>query len=339
MTPKKSNHTANKGFSFSIVIPCRNEKKYIENCINSILNQNYKASLLEIIIVDGFSDDGTREIVNQMSKNHSNIKMFDNPQKKTPQALNIGIKKSSGEIVVILGAHTELDKEFIAYNNKFQTEKNVKVTGGTQTNIGKTKVQKLIGIVMEIPFGMASAKYRWSNKEQFVDTVVYAAYRKELFDELGFFEEKFTISEDAEFNWRVRQAGYKIFYSPNIKSIYYPRESLFGFIKQIFRYGILRVNVVKKHLDSIKLPHLIPPSFTLFLLSLLIITIINPALYYLLGSFLLFYFFVNISLSLPKIKSKKIFYYISVPILIFVMHLSWGLGFIIGLVLPKSNEW
>ncbi len=328
----------NKNYSFSIVIPCRNEKNYIKNCINSILEQNYNQSLIEIIIVDGLSDDGTREIINNFQKSYSSIKLFDNPEKKTPQALNIGIRNSSMEIVVILGAHAELDPDFIFYNNKYQVEKNVKVTGGTQVNVGRTRTQKLIGFVMQLPFGMATAKYRWSNKEQFVDTVVYAAYRRELFDELGFFEEKFTISEDAEFNWRVRQAGYKIFYSPQIVSRYYPRETISSFIKQIFRYGILRVNVLKKHFDSIKLAHLVPPLFVFMIVILTALSLFSSFSSIWLTSLLVIYLILNLFLTIPNTKSKGIVYYFLVPVLIFIMHISWGSGFILGLILPKSKD-
>lgn len=328
----------NKKFSFSVVIPCKNEKNYIENCIKSILNQTYDANLIEIIIVDGYSNDGTREIIKKVSYDYPNIKLFDNPKQKTPQALNIGIKNATNEIIIILGAHTEIKEDFIELNNKFQNEKNVLVTGGTQINVGKTFAQKLIGLVMEIPFGMASAKYRWSNKEQFVDTVVYAAYRKELFNELGFFEENFTISEDAEFNWRIRQAGYKIFYSPSIQSKYYPRKSIFNFLKQIFRYGILRVNVIKKHFDSIKIYHLIPPIFTLVIIGLIITSFFKTTALYVLLSLFAIYFLINVILVFPKIKYKNILFFLFSPILIFLMHISWGSGFILGLLLPKSEN-
>ncbi len=324
---------------FSIVIPCRNEKDYIEKCVQSILKQNYNSELIEIVIVDGFSNDGTREILNNLKETHNNILVLDNPSKKTPQALNIGIKKSSGDVVVILGAHTELDKNFIKLNNKFLIEKNVKVTGGTQINVGLTYTQNLIGTVMEMPFAMATAKYRWSDEEQYVDTVVYAAYRKELFNELGYFEEGFTISEDAEFNWRIRQAGYKIFFSPKIKSYYYPRDSIIGFIKQIFRYGILRVNVLKKHIDSVKLLHLVPPVFVLTLLSLIVLTFFNPAYLPFLILLLVVYFIANFTASIKTVFPKKKKYLLFLPVLVFVLHISWGLGFLVGLFLPKSSKY
>ena len=328
-----------KKYSFSIVIPCYNEEDHISFCLDSILDQDYNIDLIEIIIVDGLSTDRTPQIINQYQKDYPNIKHFSNPDRKTPKALNIGIMNSSFDVVVILGAHTALDKNFIYYNNKFLIEKNVQVSGGTQINKGTNFVQKAIGITMEVPFAMASASYRWSKKEQFVDTVVYAAYKRDLFEKIGYFEEDFSISEDAEINWRIRQAGYKIFYSPRIKSYYYPRKSVFKFIKQMFRYGILRVNVLKKHLDSIKIVHLVPPIFVISIILLALLALGNIIESKILIFFLLFYFFVNLLFSVFTLSSKKILFLPIVPFLTFLMHFFWGLGFLIGLLLPRSDKW
>ena len=326
-------------YKFSIVIPTYNEENYILNCLSSIENQNYERDLIEIIIVDGNSTDKTLNLVEGFKNKHNSIKIFQNPEKKTPKSLNIGIRNATGDVIVILGAHTRLDENFLYYNNKFLHEKDVEVSGGTQINTGINYIQNAIGIAMEMPFAMASAEYRWSKTEKFVDTVVYGAYKREVFDEIGYFEENFTISEDAELNWRIRQKGHKIFYSPKIKSYYYPRASLIKFIKQMFRYGILRVNVLKKHIDSIKLFHIIPSFFVITLIGLIILTMIG----YLDNRFLLLllfvYFSVNIISSFIKTFPQKLVYLPILPLFVFLMHFFWGLGFIVGLILPKSAKW
>ncbi len=329
----------NKKFKFSIIIPTLNEENYISDCIDSILKQTYEPELIEIVIVDGNSCDKTLEIVNSYKKEHSQIVVLNNPEKRTPISLNIGIKNSTGDVIVILGAHSKVDKDFIKLNNKYLIEQNVKVSGGTQINVGKSFWQRLIAVVMEMPFAMASASYRWSKKAQFVDTVVYAAYKKELFDEVGYFEEKFAISEDAEMNWRIRQAGYKIYFSPDIKTYYYPRNSITRFVKQMFRYGILRVNVLKKHKDAIKLFHFIPPIFSITILLLIVLSFINSFYLKFLIGFLSFYFLVNIIASIMKLGWKNFFYFPIVSLMVFSMHIAWGLGFIIGAILPKSERW
>ena len=183
--------SSKKNYSFSIVIPTYNEQDNITNCLDSILKQNYDKSLIDVVIVDGQSSDKTVSKIKEYQQKFSNISLLENPVRKTPTSLNIGIKQAKGEIIVILGAHASLDPDFIFFNNKYLIDKNLKVTGGTQINIGFNFVQKAIALAMENPFGMGSAPYRWSKKEKFVDTVVYAAYRRELFDEIGYFEENF----------------------------------------------------------------------------------------------------------------------------------------------------
>jgi cellulose synthase/poly-beta-1,6-N-acetylglucosamine synthase-like glycosyltransferase len=328
-----------KLLSFSIIIPTYNEQDYIANCIESILNQNYDKELIEIVIVDGNSSDNTLSIIRGYQQKHPCIKLKENPGRRTPQSLNIGIKESKGDAVIILGAHTTLDKDFIFYNNKYLAELNVKVTGGTQINKGLNFMQHIIGLAMENPFAMASAPYRWSKKEQFVDTVVYAAYKREIFNEVGFFEENFTISEDAEFNWRIRKAGYKIFFSPKIKSYYYPRKNLKKFIFQMFRYGILRVNVLKKHLSAFKLSHIVPPFFVVILITLFVLMLISkisPVYFFI---FIVGYFVVNVIGIIYKSYKESTLYLLILPLIIFLMHFTWGLGFIVGLILPRSKKW
>ena len=332
-------YSSKKNYSFSIVIPTYNEQDNIANCLESILNQNYDRRLVDVVIVDGQSSDNTIFKIKEYQQKFSNISFLENPVRKTPTSLNIGIKQAKGEIIVILGAHASLDPDFIYFNNKYLNEMNLKVTGGTQINIGFNFVQKAIALAMENPFGMGSAPYRWSKKEQFVDTVVYAAYKRELFDEIGYFEENFSISEDAELNWRIRKAGHKIFFSPNIKSYYHPRRTVPKFIQQMFRYGILRVHMFKKHKSAVKITHLVPPLFVFMLITLLVLTLasfLNPIV---ILAVLLSYFLVNLLSVLLKTTKKNLHFIPLISFLIFLLHFSWGLGFIVGLFLPRSKRW
>ena len=315
----------------SIVIPMFNEIGAIERCINSILNQDYERSLIEVVVVDGISTDGSRNKVKELSSTHSNIHLFENPKRKTPISLNVGIKNSNGDVVIILGAHTVIKKDFISQNIHYMRTKNVKCVGGTQINVGDTYTQKAIGYAMGHPFGLASAPYRFVKSEKFVDTVVYAAYKKELFDEVGYFDEELFISEDAELNWRIRQAGHKIFYSPKIISYYYPRKTLRKLIIQLFRYGILRVNVIKKHFDAIKIVHLIPPAFVSTSSLLLILSFFDKLPLKILCGIWLFYFSAVLISSTGISIRKGLKYIFILPILFLAIHLSWGVGFLIGL--------
>jgi glycosyltransferase involved in cell wall biosynthesis len=315
----------------SIVIPMLNEIESIENCLNSIFAQDYPDDHIEILVVDGCSSDGSREKVLELAKIHLNIRLFDNLLRRTPISLNIGIKNSSGDVIIILGAHTRIRNDFVKQNIRLMQEQGVKCTGGTQLNTGKSFMQRAIGLAMGSRFGIPSAPYRFHRKPCFVDTVVYAAYARELFDEVGYFNEELHISEDAEFNWRIRKAGYRIYFSPEIVSYYYPRKNLLKLIKQFFNYGILRVNVVKKHPDAIRLIHLMPPVFVVILISLGVMSMLTAEvavpLFVLLGT----YFSYIVAGSFITCQERNSWNYLFIlPAVFIAMQISWGAGFLVG---------
>lgn len=315
----------------SIVIPMFNESRAIERCLNSVFSQDYPQEKIEILVADGGSTDGAREKVESLVRMHPNLRIVENPKRRTPAGLNAGIRSANGDIVIILGAHTRIKEDFVRQNVEAMERERVNCTGGTQVNVGHTYMQKAIGIAMGSPFGLPSAPYRFSRSEKFVDTVVYAAYKRSLFDEVGLFDEELFISEDAEMNWRIRKAGHKIFYTPKIVSYYYPRRTIPSLFRQLFRYGILRVNVIKKHLDAVKWVHLVPFLFLTGLILLMFFRVWK------LFTFLLgFYVLVVVYFSLRSAMRGGFQYLPVLPLLFLTIHLSWGMGFVAGLF--KSQE-
>lgn len=321
----------------SIVIPMLNEQDAIERCVHSILAQDYPQDKLEIVIVDGMSVDASRQVVQTMMNEHQSIRLLENPSSRTPASLNIGIRQAKGDVVIILGAHTTIDSRFVSTNVKYMNELDVKCTGGTQMNVGETYVQRAIGYAMGSIFGIPSAPYRFYPKKRFVDTVVYAAYKRQLFDEIGYFDEELRISEDAEFNWRIRKAGNKIFYTPEIISYYYPRKNLSRLFKQFFNYGIFRVNVMKKHFDSFKLIHFLPPLFIATMCILLVGGFLLPVLWRfaaVLSAAYLLYIVLGAIVTAGKIR--KIHYVPVLPLVFATMQISWGTGFLVGMLKNRN---
>ncbi|HHM23460.1 MAG TPA: glycosyltransferase [Bacteroidetes bacterium] len=315
----------------SVVIPMFNERRNIGACLESLLRQDYPLERLEICVVDGDSTDGSAEIVRDYAQRFPNIRLLRNPDRITPKALNIGARAARGEVIIILGAHTQVKEDFVAKNVRYLREKNVPCVGGTQINLGETYVQQAIGHAMASPFGITSAPYRYRRKAGFVDTVVYAAYHRKLFDEVGYFDEEKLIAEDAEFNWRIRKAGYRIFFTPEIVSYYVPRKNFLHLARQFFRYGILRVNVVKKHLDAVKLLHLIPPAFVLALLLSGIFSLFSqnfrPIFILLLAAYGVYLLIASVTTA-----ARSGWKYLPLlPIAFMTMQLSFGAGFLVGL--------
>ncbi len=320
----------------AVVIPMFNERESIGRCLDSLLAQDYPQDLLEIIVVNGMSTDGSAEIVAEYAKRHPNIRLFDNPARLTPTNINVGIRNSQSDVVIILGSHTTVRPDFIRKNVQYLNEKNVPVVGGTQINIGDTYLQRVIGLAMGSPFGIASAPYRYLKRPRFVDTVVYAAYRRWLFDKVGYFDETLPISEDAEFNWRIRKAGYRIFYSPDIVSYYYPRKTLPRLAKQFFWYGVQRINVVRKHPDALKLLHVVPPLLLLTGVALVVASLVRgqvvPALWVLLGA----YGVANLLASADLARKHGWKYFPALPLAFLTMHLAWATGAVVGLFYRKK---
>ncbi len=164
----------------SIVIPCRNEENYIKKCIDSFLNQSYPMELLTIIIADGMSTDRTRDIIGEISKEHSNVVMLENKGLSAPKGMNLGIKHTDSDIVIIFGAHAHADKDFVIGNVKALENEEVGCAGGVITTINETTKGAAIAEAMSCPFGVGNALFRYADKESFVDTVAFGAYRRTL---------------------------------------------------------------------------------------------------------------------------------------------------------------
>jgi GT2 family glycosyltransferase len=319
----------------AIVIPMYNERENIGRCLDSLLAQDYPQELLQIAVVNGMSTDGSREVVEEYARRFPNIRLFDNPARLTPANINVGIRNTDSDVVIILGSHTTVRPDFVRKNVEYLNQVDAPVVGGTQINVGHTYLQKAIGLAMGSPFGITSAPYRYLRKSRFVDTVVYAAYRRWLFDQVGYFDETLPIAEDAEFNWRVRKAGYRIFYSPDIISYYCPRKTLGRLAKQFFWYGVQRINVVRKHPDALKPLHVLPPLVLLTGVGLLVASIVRgsvlPALIVLVAG----YAVINLAASIHIALREGWVYLPVLPLAFLTMHLAWATGAVVGLFYRK----
>lgn len=313
----------------SIVIPCKNEKNYIEQCIESFLNQTYPKELYEILICDGISDDGTREIVDKYK--NENVRLLDNVELTTPKGMNLGIKNSTADIIIIFGAHAYADKDFIKNNVQLlNKEEDVACVGGTIETINSSIKGKAIALAMSSPFGVGNALFRYAEKEMYVDTVAFGAYKRSVLDKIGYFDDELVRNQDDEMNFRVIKNGYKILLSPKVKSYYYSRDSLKKLWRQYFQYGFWKVKVMKKHGKTASIRHLVPMVFVvtnilgillgIFLKTIRIFWIIEVVTYALCD--------IICSIKITKGQNGTLRY---IPIIFPILHISYGLGFLDGL--------
>ena len=315
----------------SVVIPCRNEEKYIGKCIESFLKQSYPMELLSIIIADGMSTDGTRSIIEDIKKTHNNVILLDNKGLSAPKGMNLGIKHTNSDIVIIFGAHAYADENFVIENVKALEKNEVGCAGGVITTINETTKGAAIAEAMSCPFGVGNALFRFADKERYVDTVAFGAYRRTLLNEIGFFDEELVRNQDDELNFRVEKSGAKILLSPKIKSTYFGRGDFKKLWRQYYQYGFWKVRVIQKHRRPASIRHLIPLMFVLFLslggMLSIFSRLIRTMYFIILGLYLL----LDLVFSI-KIAGKKKFSYLPYLVVTFpLLHISYGLGFIFGI--------
>lgn len=322
----------NDKLTVSIVIPCRNEGNYIEKCIEGFMDQTYPSSNYEVLICDGMSTDGTRDIIEKYQKLYSNVKLVDNPGLTAPKAMNKGIKTSHADVIIIFGAHAYPERDFIERNIEALSDDEIGCVGGTLETINETEIGKGISLAMSSPFGVGNALFRYSKKEAFVDTVAFGAYRRSVLDKAGYFDEELVRNQDDELNLRVRENGCKILLSPKIKSYYYSRASYKKLWKQYFQYGFWKVRVFQKHKKVPQVRHLVPMLFVIFNIFGLLSKFISIYLFMCYLLILLIYLALALFQSLKLgIKNKTSF--LSILITFPILHLSYGLGFLEGLII------
>lgn len=315
----------------SIVIPCRNERAYIINCIQSVLQNDYPSELIEVFVCDGMSDDGTLELLTEAAKKFPQLKILRNEQRTTPYALNLGIKKSKGEVVIILGAHAEMQSNYInTCVSVLQKNPEVWCSGGVLKNEAQDYVSGIVSLAMTSPFGVGSAHFRTGMKDGEVDTVAFGAYRKEVFQLIGYFDEALTRNQDDEFNYRLTKAGKKIWLTTSTSIKYFVRGSWNKLWRQYFQYGYWKVFVNRKHKVVTTLRQLIPFLFVVSLIAGFILSFISNYFFWLYIIFIWLYLMCAMLATAMLSGSKKNI--LQIVFAFMLLHLSYGFGYLKGVI-------
>ena len=324
------------GFKISIIIPCRNEEKYIAKCLDSIISQDYPKENLEVLVVDGMSEDNTREIVKKYAEKSLFIKLLDNPKKFTNFAFNIGVKAAKGEIVMIMGAHAGYEKDYVSKCVKYLKEYNADNVGGIMKTMAKeeTIVAKAIALSMSHFFGTGGVRFRTGSKEVMeVDTVFGGCYKREVFNKIGLFNEKLHRSQDMEFNIRLKRAGGKIILAPDIVNYYYPKSNFKDFLLHSFDSGFWSIYPSKFTKKPLKLRHYIPLLFILGIMGTLIFGIFSPPFFTLFLIIVCGYLLFNLYFSAGiSIKEREFKYFLILPLVFVIRHFGYGFGSLWGLL-------
>ena len=316
----------------SVIVPCYNEKAYIEKCILSILNQKIPTDQMEIFVIDGMSNDGTREILYRLQSKINRFEIINNKKQKTPFARNLGIKKAKGKFIAILDAHSEYNSRYLSESlSLIEDHPEISCAGGPIESAGIKSFGKAVAISMSHPLGVGNAKHRFPNFEGYAEGACFPVFRKEVFSQIGKFDEKFIRNQDDEFNLRMKKKGLKVFLSPKAKCTYYVRETPSALFKQYFEYGYWRVAVIRKHKIPMSLRQLIPVLFlTVILLSIITSPFIkiNPffTIFFFPSVYLIVLLFASFPVMFKKgVKIGLLFIFSSI-----ILHFSYAFGFING---------
>lgn len=274
------------------------------------------------------STDSTRQIVREVCNSYDNIRLIDNKDKYTPQAFNLGLKNAKGDYILLLGAHAYITDNYL--QKAYDTIKayNTACVGGRVVIISKSKIGKDIAFVLQSPFGVGTAKYRYSNKIEYVDTVAYGLYDKRIFDKIGYFDEELIRGQDYELNHRIIQLGEKMLYNPDFQSYWYARPSIKKLFSQQYYNGFWKVLAQLKRKNIASYRHIIPGLFALAIIFLAILSFINLLFF---GALIVLLSVYTIcSLFFIKADSNKNRRVWLLPALFFILHMSYGLGYIVG---------
>ena len=319
-------------FFISILVPIRDEELYIGKCLTSLLEQDYDKTHYEILVVDGMSTDKTREVVKEFEIKNKNVTLLNNPNRTVPYALNIGIKHAAGNVIVRVDGHAIVEKDYLRKCTEYLESTKAECVGGVIESINETFIGKAIALAMSSPFGVGNARFRTSGKEGYVDCLAFGAYRGEVFEKIGLFDEEFVRCQDDEFNYRLRKYGGKIFLTPHIKAYYYPRSNLKKLWQQYFQYGFWKIRVLQKHFSMMQPRQFVPPLFVLALLGSLACSVFYKASLFvfvvILMSYSLSCLFAALRVSLQHGRR----YFLIVPSIFMILHISYGLGFLWGIV-------
>ena len=321
----------------SIILPIRNEQQFISNTLNSIIDQNFNGEL-EILIADGMSDDGTVEILKQFEKKNQNIKIIDNIDRIVPIGFNKALTVAKGNVIIRLDGHATIAQNFIANCISLLDEKSVHCVGGPTDHYSNTIIGDSISKAQSSIFGAGGASFRTGIRNgRFVNTLAFGAYKRDVFSNIGGYDEELVRNQDEELNYRLIQNGGKIWIDPSIKSTYYVRDSIIKLFKQYFYYGFFKIRVIQKVKALISWRHLVPASFVLAISISIYLSyfykINSPGIF-----LLVLYFSASIISSINRSIIKNYKRFLLLPLIYFSMHVAYGVGFIIG-VLYFINKW
>jgi GT2 family glycosyltransferase len=323
----------------SVIMPVRNEQKAIRSSLAAVLAQDYPRDRLEVLVADGMSVDGTRTSVSEIAARDARVRLVDNPARIMASGFNTGMRLARGEVLMMLGGHTEIEPNYVRNCVGPLHQGRAECVGGPINTVGQTSWARAIALALSSRFGVGGVAFRLgANKEQYVDTVPWGAYTREIIERAGPLDEELVRNQDDEYNYRLRKLGGRILLVPEVRSSYYSRSSLRALWRQYFQYGYWKVRVMQKHPRQMQVRHFVPPAFAAVLLLSLLLVPLSAVGTWLFGLVAGSYMVGNLGASLVTVRKGMWRLLPLLPVAFATLHLSWGLGVLVGLV-KFRNRW
>lgn len=319
--------------SVSCIVPVRNEEEYIHACLRSLVEQDYAIGDLEIIVVDGRSSDRTREIIEQIARENPQLRCLDNPAGIAPTAMNIGIRAARGDVIIRADGHNIYPHDYAANCVKYLEQTGADNVGGPWVTVpaDETFSARIVAAVLSSPFGVGDSKFRTSREEGFVDTVPFGAFRREVFDRVGMYNEKLVRHQDNDLNARIRKAGGQIYLTSALTTQYHPVKTFWALLKYAFRNSRWNAFALRENKGSMGLRHIAPGAFLILLLFLLPASYMSAHARAFLAATLAIYLLIGFYFAARSNTKGNLALSLALPFAAFCFHVAYGVGFLSGL--------
>ena len=314
----------------TVVMVVRNEAPFMARALELVLAQDYPRDHMEIIVADGLSDDGTRDVLAEYQAKYPFIQVVDNPGRIVASGLNVAIDRAQGELIVRIDGHGQVATDFVTQVVKLMDEHpEAWCAGGPIVHAGTNLFGEAVAVAMSHPLGVGLATHRFEDYEGYVEGAHFPTFRKWIFDRIGKFDEGLVRTEDDEFNYRIAQAGGKVYVSPRVRYVYYVRDGLGKLFRQYFQYSFWRIPVIKKHKKPTTLRQVVPPLFFLAMLVLLVVGVWLRQPWIALALPVI-YLVALVAVAISVIPRKGLAVAALVPLAVATMHFAYALGIAYG---------
>ena len=315
----------------SVLMPVRNEAAYISRSLGAVLAQDYPRERVEVIVADGMSTDGTREIIEEIQASHPDVRLLDNPGLIAPTALNLATAAARGEILVRVDGHCEIAADYVSNCVRHLLEDGVDGVGGSVETIGENEAAEAIAVAMSSIFGVGGSAFRTAQgKTMLVDTIPFPAYTRQVVEKAGPYDETMVRDQDDEYNYRIRKLGGRLLLAADVRSRYYSRAGLSSLWRQYFQYGYWKARVLWKHPRQMSVRQFVPGLFVACLIGLALLAPVSRSARRFLWAMLLAYGAASAVASVEAASRTDWRHLPRLPVAFGALHLSYGSGFLLG---------